>query len=219
MGDRSPFSRAAPSVFERYTDRDATDLIAEFPLAWVCARDGGAPHASLLPLLPEFDGDGRFTGLLGHMARTNALVGALGRDPRALILFTGPSGYISPALVTDRSWAPTWAYAQLRIEADVLFDQTGIDDALERLVTCMERDAEVPWRIAEMGPRYSGMARAVVAFHAHPTAIEGRFKLGQDERPEVLAEILCNRPDDALSRWMRRLNRNGWTRSSRRSCF
>lgn len=207
-GDRSPPSRAAPSVFDRYAERDALDLVAEYPLAWTCARDGTAENASLLPLLAELDGDGALRGLLGHLARGNSLVEAWTRDKRALILVNGPQGYISPEWVSDRSWAPTWNYAQLRIEAEIELDEDGADHALERLVTTMEEGRPRPWTVGEMGSRYAGMARAIVAFRARPTRIEGRFKLGQDERPEILAEILARRPADDLSRWIVRFNRD-----------
>ena len=207
IGDRSPTSRTAPSLFERYHAQDIVDLIASYPLAWVVAADGDAHHASLLPLLSERDADGHVVSLLGHLARTNALFDELRRAPKALILFTGPHGYISPASVSDRCWAPTWNYAQVRIEADIHFDEQGIDSALETLVDAMERGRENPWRIAEMGARYAGMAGAVIAFRATIGRLEGRFKLGQDEKPATLAEILARRPDDDLSHWMRRFNR------------
>ena len=205
-GDRLPTSRVAPSLFESFTDADIRDLITAYPLAWVSAVGGSRTEASLLPLLPELDADGRLVSLLGHMARNNALVHAFNRDPRALILVTGPHGYMSPELVTDRGWAPTWNYAQLRIQAEIRFDDHGADSALETLVATMEAGRDRPWNVGEMGVRYSGMARAVIAFHARIGKIEGRFKLGQDERPEVLIEILRNRPDDDLSHWMRRFN-------------
>ena len=205
-GDRSLGGQAAPSIFERFSDRDVLDLIAEYPLAWLCTPGGDPDHASLLPLLAKAGDDGRLASLLGHMARRNPLVGALRRDCRALLLFTGPHGYLSPELVSDRNWAPTWNYAQVRIEAELQFEEAATDAALEALVSTMERDRERPWTVAEMGKRYPGMARAVIAFSVRPVSVKGRFKLGQDEKPHVLAEILHNRPADDLSRWMTRFN-------------
>lgn len=206
-GGRPGSDQAAPSIFERCSERDCADLMTAYPLAWVCTRDGDARHASLLPLLAEHDREGKLVSLLGHMARRNPLASALHRDPRALILFTGPQGYLSPELVADRDWAPTWNYAQLRVEADVHFDETGGDHALEMLVTAMEHTRSTPWTIKEMGPRYSGMARAIIAFRARAITMLGRFKLGQDEKIEILSEILRNRPHDDLSHWIRRLNK------------
>ncbi len=121
-GVPAPGGSSASGPFGRFDDRDVVDLIAEYPLAWVCARRGRAAEASLLPLLVETDALGRPISLVGHMARRNPLVAALQADPHAMILFTGPQAYVSPELVSERRWAPTWNYAQLRIEAELRFD-------------------------------------------------------------------------------------------------
>lgn len=186
-------------MFDRYTPAQVRDLIADYPLAWVSA---GA-DARLLPLLGEYDADGRLVSLLGHMARRNPLHARLAAAPAASLLFTGPQGYVSPAQAERRDWGPTWNYATLVIGAEVKFLPDGIDQALAVLTQAMEG---TDWTVGELGSRYSGMAAAVVAFRAHVTTITGRFKLGQDEAPEVFAAICRNHPDAALVRWMRRLS-------------
>lgn len=194
------------SVFERFSDQDIRDLIAEFPLAWVCARDGLAEHASLLPLIGEYDAAGRLTHLVGHHSRRNALMAVFSADPRAFILFKGPDGYISPADAGSRTWGPTWNYAELRIEADISFGDISGDEALSVLTDTMEATRPEPWRTAELGERYAGMRDRIIGFRARVIKLRGRFKLGQDERPETLRNILANVRDPALARWMRRFN-------------
>lgn len=194
------------SPFERFDDRDVVDLITEYPLAWVLPYTGAATAASLLPLLVETDAHGRPSALVGHMARRNPLMAALIADPRALILFTGPQAYLSPGLVSDRRWAPTWNYAQIRIEAQVDFDGVTSDEALAMIVDAMEHDRDHPWTIADMGPRYDRMRQAIIGFRARIDGLQGRFKLGQDEAADTLQEILSSHSDAALVRWMRRFN-------------
>jgi transcriptional regulator len=195
------------AMFDQFDDNDVRDLIGEFPLAWLCAADGRADHASLLPLLGAYDARGRLTDLIGHMARRNPLFDVLTASPRALILFRGPEGYVSPEHAGKRDWGPTWNYAQLRIEADVAFepDQTGA--ALDMLVDAMEHDRAAPWQARELGERYPKMKQAVIAFRARVTKLTGTFKLGQDEQTETLRAILANLPDPSLVVWMRRFNR------------
>jgi transcriptional regulator len=192
--------------FETFAPRDVCDLIAQFPLAWVCARHGAAREASLLPLLGEYEAGGRLAGLLGHLGRRNPLVAALSADPRAVILFRGPEAYISPEHAGRRDWAPTWNYAQLHIEATVQFlpEETGM--AVRRLVDTMEAEREAPWRPEELGDRYAAMERQIVGFRAEVTRLRGRFKLGQDEAPQTLRAIIDNIADPAMARWMRRFN-------------
>jgi len=210
-GDRSAATATGRGVsgdapFDRYGAADVADLIREYPLAWVVARAGGAVGASLLPLLVETGADGAVVTLVGHMARRNPLFAALTADPGALILFTGPNGYVSPNTVGDRNWGPTWNYAQVRVEAEVTFVPEENDAALAALTAAMERGQPAPWQVAEIGDRYDGMAAAIIAFRARVTRLEARFKLGQDERPAVLAAILAGQGDADLVRWMRRMN-------------
>lgn len=184
--------------FDQFTDADVRDLIAQYPLAWITAPSG---EASLLPLLGEYDADGRPVRLLGHMARRNPLHAELATAPRATILINGPSGYVSPAQAERQNWAPTWNYAQVVIRADIVFQPEETDSALASLVEAMEGDR---WTSAELGDRYAGMAGRVIAFRAHVRALSGLFKLGQDEDRVVFDAILRNHPDPALVSWMRR---------------
>jgi transcriptional regulator len=190
------------TLFDRYDDDDVRELIAAYPLAWVVAR--GSATASLLPLLGEYDAQGRLVSLMGHMGRRNPLHAELSAASSATILFTGPQAYVSPAHAERRDWGPTWNYAQLTIAADVAFLPDRSEAALAELVEAMEGGR---WTHEELGERYRGMAAAIVAFRADVTHLTGRFKLGQDEAPEVFDAICRNIGDDELVEWMKRFDR------------
>jgi transcriptional regulator len=194
------------SPFEIYSDADTVDLITEYPLAWVCPSGADPALPTLLPLLVETDGAGRPIALIGHMARRNPLFAALEANPAMLALFTGPQAYVSPGLVSDPNWAPTWNYAQLRIAARVTFQPEAGGAAIQQLIDAMERAQPTGWTTATMGARYGTMVEAIIAFRAEISSVEGRFKLGQDEKPDRLGEILGGHADAALVRWMRRFN-------------
>ena len=53
---------------------------------------------------------------------------------------------------------------------------------------------------------YALLAPRVIAFRAHVRSRMGRFKLGQDESAQPLAELLAALDDPALVRWMRDFN-------------
>ena len=201
-----PRSAVRASLFERFSPADVTDLIAGYPLAWVCPRELSAGQPSLLPLLAESDAQGNLVALIGHMARHNPLVPALTADPSAVLLFTGPQAYISTALVSEPSWAPTWNYAQLRIAATVRFEPDKGGEALQKLLDAPGHEAATGWTTAMMGARYAPMEQAIIAFRAEIVQLEGRFKLGQDERLDSLREIIAAHPDPDLVRWMSRFN-------------
>ena len=175
------------------TSPDAIDhLVAAHPFALVISANGGMPLATPLPLLLERSSDGATT-LIGHFPRIHPHTELLRRDPRALAVFMGAHGYISPSWLADRSQAPTWNYETAQLEINVEFDDStdATDAALSRLVQHMERGRPNAWSIADMGPRYAGLSGAVVAFRAHVTATHIKFKLGQDERSDVRADILA----------------------------
>jgi transcriptional regulator len=192
-----------------FEPRDASDLkrlIDEYPLAWIVSVAGTGFCATPLPLLAETDQSDALVSLLGHFALSNPHVAQLRESPWATVLFSGPQGYISPEGVSQPAWAPTWNYAVAQCEVYIEFQPDRNDEALERLVTKMEADRREPWTIARMGERYAGMSRRIIAFRAHVRGVRGRFKLGQDESPRTLTEVLPRLRDPALVRWMRDFN-------------
>ncbi len=194
------------SVFEQHRLADVRDLIAEFPLALVGVQGAINPPPSLLPLLGDYDETGRLIELVGHMSRRNPLRAALEAQPNAWVQVQGPQSYISPELAGSRDWAPTWNYAQLWIEAQVSFTPEETSAAVRRLVETMEAGRASPWGVDGLGDRYAAMEAQIIGFRARVTQVRGRFKLGQDEAPEIARAIIAGSTDLALARWMTRFN-------------
>jgi transcriptional regulator len=194
------------SMFEQFEAEDVRALIAAYPLAWVCATAADGMEASLLPLVGRYDEEGALVELIGHLTRSNPLHAMLKHRPRATILFKGPDAYVSPEHAGKRDWAPTWNFAQVRIEAEVAFGERFTETSLNILIDAMEAGRADPWSADELGPRYNNMLEKIVGFRARVTSLSGRFKLGQDERPEVLRTILESLPDEATAEWMQRFN-------------
>jgi transcriptional regulator len=111
-------------------------------------------------------------------------------------------------MVRDRAWAPTWnfARAQFQVALDFFEEQAAIEAHLRKLVGIMEGDRATPWSLDEMGPRFAGLSRGIVGFHASIVAADQRFKLGQDERPEIFSDICESLGDAPLTALMRRQN-------------
>ena len=191
------------SPFAEWRDADIVKLVDENPLAWIISIADPA-IATPMPLLLETDSDGKPVTVMGHLPRVHPLVATLKAAPQTLLLFNGPHAYISPDYVPDRNWAPTWNFAIARITGETKFDETLTDEALAMLVTRMERGRPEPWTTEEMGARYAKLRARVIGFRTTITAIDARFKLGQDERPEVFDSIVNCLGDDPVTSWMRR---------------
>jgi predicted FMN-binding regulatory protein PaiB len=178
-------------LFQPRTRQDVVALIEAQPLAWIASRTGEGMRGTTLPLLARRNEAGEITELVGHFGRSNPQVAELGRDPRALVMFLGPHGYVSPSWIDDRTWAPTWNFAQVQFEVELQFFEAPeeIGAHLRELVEVLERGREGAWSVDEMGARFELLSRGVIGFHARVVREEAQFKLGQDERPEVFAQI------------------------------
>lgn len=198
---------------DKYAARSPEDvarLVLENPLAWIVS--GADARSTLLPLRPRFGDDGRITHLIGHFARGNPQVRALQRQPHATILFLGPHGHISPSWFADRTQAPTWNYAsaEFRVQIEFLDDPESLAAVLRDLVGATEAGRPNAWTIEDMGARYRELAPRIIAFQAAVTHERAAFKLGQDERDDVYADIRRALSADAGQRellaWMERFN-------------
>jgi predicted FMN-binding regulatory protein PaiB len=191
--------------------QDLADLARGHPLAWLCSAGPSGLLSTPLPLVPQFAPDGWLLAVEGHFARGNHQVDALRADPRAWILWLGAQGYVSPSWMADRTQAPTWNYASARLQVIVRFDERpdAIERHLRELAGRQEAGRAGAWSIDEMGPRLAQLAARVIAFRAEVVESHERYKLGQDERDDVFADILTGlaaQGDAALVDWMRRFN-------------
>lgn len=195
--------------FSPRSPRDLIDLVRSQPLAWIVSGAAGALQATVLPVQLECDDAGQPLRILGHFGRSNDHWRQLVDSPRATVLLLGPHGYISPSWFADRTQAPTWNYASACFDVEVDICDTPLDAAalLRGLVDDVERDRPAAWRIEDMGARYDKLAQGVVGFRARILQVSSRFKLGQDERDDVFADILRGLEltgADELAGWMRR---------------
>ncbi|KAB8181815.1 FMN-binding negative transcriptional regulator [Lysobacter maris] len=183
-------------------------LVRDHPFAHLISSRSGELLCTPLPLI--LDHDVEAPHLIGHLARSNPQAAALVREPRALVVFSGTHGYISPSWMRDRTQAPTWNYESVQFDVEVDFDEDA-GFALERLVARMEHGRRDAWRVSEMGDRYPGLSRAVIAFRARIIDTRARFKLGQDERADVFDDILAGlereRQHELLSAMVRQASR------------
>jgi transcriptional regulator len=173
-------------------ETEAVDrLIDRQPLALLVSQTVDGPIVTPVPLLLRRDG-GTST-LIGHMARANPQVAALGTNRRALAIFLGPHGYLSPSWLDDRTQAPSWNYALAYMDIDVTFDDSDAATcrAITHLTERMEAGRERSWLVTEMGARLERLVPRIVAFTATVTRTHSRFKLGQSDRDDVFQQSLA----------------------------
>ena len=177
--------------FAPRSDADVLRLVNEHPLAWIVPRLNTA-FAMPMPLRIERIEDGRIATLIGHAPRHFTQTQQLRENPRALLLFMGPNGYVSPSWFHDRTQAPTWnfAIAQFDVRIDFIDTPEELDRVMRDLVGAMEQGRPNPWSVDEMHGRYAQLLARIVPFRATVLGAEAKFKLGQDERDDTWPEII-----------------------------
>lgn len=191
-------------LFRPKDPSEVTRLLQAYPLCWIVSGSADDRHATPLPLLPENSANGDVQSLLGHISCSNPQQKALETDPRATILCMGPQGYISPRLVSNPTWGPTWNYAVCRFETEVRFVPDETDLALAQLAAALEGVAPDSWTPQRMGDRYDELKPRIIAFRANVLETHARFKLGQDESDIVFGEIIDGLENRPLADWMKR---------------
>lgn len=133
---------------------------------------------------------GRYGTIFGHISAQNDQVRAIREGARAVAVFRGPHGYVSPGwLVTDfsRKGVPTWNFAVVHASGRLV----PIDDPdrkYELLATLIDQYETgiggTDYRFRSL-PKDDVMARAkgIQPFELAIDQLEGKFKLFQ-ERPE-----------------------------------
>jgi acetyl esterase len=181
------------NLFGARSASDISSLVGEYPLAWLVSGSGDDSLATQVPLVADLSPDGAVVRLLGHFARRNPHVRALQHDGRATALFSGPHGYISPSWFRDRTQAPTWNVVTLKVRLRISIDDRPecADAILGRLVEHMERGRPRAWSIADMAMRYEQLRRGIVGFYGEVLTVDAKFKLGQNERSDVLVDQMA----------------------------
>lgn len=171
-----------PPAFEESDPDILHGLMREnsFALLVSNARDG--PLLSHLPVILDRPDDGPAT-LYGHMARANPHWRALERQPRAVVVFSGPHAYVSPSWYASAPAVPTWNYLAVHAHgnASLVVDPAELDALLARMVKTFEDGRDAPWRYESLPEDYRfRQIGAIVGFRLPIDRLEGKLKLSQN---------------------------------------
>ena len=142
--------------------------------------------ATHLPFLIDPDRGPNGT-LLAHMARANPHSKGFDGVTEALVVFSGPHGYISPNWYEKGPAVPTWNYVAVHAYGvPVLRDDPAETRAhLGQLAAIYEAGRDRPWRIEDQPADFiDRLVPRVIAFEIPITRIEGKFKLVQNRSAE-----------------------------------
>jgi transcriptional regulator len=164
-------------------------LIESCDFGVVVSAGADGLFATHIPLLLRRD-EGRLGALYGHVARSNPHVKLLGSE--ALVVFSGPHGYVSPTWYSDRTTnVPTWNYVAVHctgtavaVDRDQLAHLSEMAEKYEGARANGWSTRELKSEIAEMMPR------GVVTFRMEIARIEGKAKLSQNKSREERVRVI-----------------------------
>ncbi|TXK18866.1 FMN-binding negative transcriptional regulator [Homoserinibacter sp. GY 40078] len=186
------------------------DLIRRHPWATLAsATDEGVVISHYPFLLDEVDDD---LVLLSHVGRPDERLHRLGESEVAVV-FSGPSGYISPSWYGVSPAVPTWNFATVHAYGtpEILSDEQNLA-VLERLVDHFEDPLPHPFRMRgtlENAAYAERIVHGTVGFRMRVTRVVAKDKMSQDKPAEVVERILGELESSgpyanpALARWMR----------------
>ncbi len=159
--------------------------IRAFPLGTLITVGPEGLLASHVPMLVDAE-PGPHGTLRCHLARANAQWRSVG-DGEALITFTGPQAYITPAWYAAKAETgrvvPTWNYVavQARGTPRAFIDPAELHALVSRLTDLHEATRPRPWATTDAPPRFmSEQLQGIVGIEIPIRELLGKWKLSQN---------------------------------------
>lgn len=194
-----------PSHFAEQDPAALREVARAHPLgALVVAGDDGldSVHAPFL-----FDPEPAPLGTLRcHVARANPIWRAIGDGRDVLVLFRGPSAYVTPSWYPTKQATgkvvPTYNYVavQAKGRARAVADAAWLLQLVSRLTETFESPRAQPWHVSDAPDDYvASMLRAIVGIEIPVASLTGTFKVSQNRNAADRAGVhagLRERADD-----------------------
>lgn len=178
--------------FENVDPDHIRAMVRENPWATiVTAVPGAGLVASHYPMLLDEDADGIV--LLSHVGRPDERLHELGSH-EAMVIVSGPQGYVSPSWYGTSPAVPTWnfAVAHLHGTPEILSDEDNLR-VLDRLVEHFEKPLPNPHLMNGTAENAEYAARIVggtVGFRMRVDRIVAKEKMSQDKPAEVIDRVI-----------------------------
>lgn len=140
------------------------------------------PEGVLAAHVPFVLDEGR---VLAHLVRANPLARHLRNGPAsALLIVSGPDGYVSPDWYGEPQLVPTWNYIAVHLRGELrLLDDTALRSILDRLSENFETRLapKLPWKTDKVDDGLlSRMMRQIIPIEMSLETVDSTFKLNQN---------------------------------------
>jgi transcriptional regulator len=190
----------SPSHFEETRLAMLHALIEAHPLGTLVRHTAAGLEADHIPFeiaAPTLQAP--FGTLRAHVARANPLWRQAGAE--ALVVFQGPSAYVSPSLYEEKPASgkvvPTWNYAVVHAHGVLraIEDPAWIRALLERLTAHHETPRAAPWAVRDAPPEYiDTLLKAIVGIEIPLGQLTGKWKMSQNRTSADRAAVAADCP-------------------------
>jgi transcriptional regulator len=180
------------SYFKEKDRQTIRDFIEQHPFAFMTGSFlSGVQVATQIPvLLEERDGE---LYLQGHIMRNTDHHKAFVENPMALLVFTGPSCYVSASWYSNPHIGSTWNYMSVHIGGQVKFmSNTELVAFMRKLTLKFEKGNMQSQTFYDNLPDsfLNKMMPAIVGFEIKAEKIENVFKLSQNRDEKSYLNII-----------------------------
>jgi transcriptional regulator len=168
------------------------DIVRKRAFATIATVSNGEVAFAYAPVVLAADPK-PFGALRFHLARANPL--ATMDAAKIRMIFAGSDAYVSPDWYGAEGFVPTWNY--IAIEASGVVERLGEDD-LQVLLDDLSAQQEArllpkkPWTLDKLPEeKVAQLLHAIVGFRVRLETLEGKFKLSQDKKPEMIAGVIA----------------------------
>lgn len=155
----------------------------------------GGPLAAHVPfVLDDGTAAGEALRLEAHLMRSNPIARALRDGPLpALLIVSGPDGYVSPDWYGEADRVPTWNYVAVHLRGLLRLAGTPMRDHLDRVSAAFESRLPKPaWTAAKMTPEVlERMMRTILPVEMAIERVESTVKLNQNRTASARAGAIA----------------------------
>ena len=196
----------SPSHFDETRLDKLHALIQAWPLGAIVTHTDAGLAADHIPFeIAAPTAAAPFGTLRAHVARANPLWRQAGAE--ALVVFQGPSAYVSPSLYAEKPVSgkvvPTYNYAVVHAHGALraIEDPAWILALLRRLTSAHESARPAPWSVDDAPPDFlATLLKAIVGIEIPLDRLQGKWKLSQNRPPQDQAAgaiDIANQPSAA----------------------
>ena len=180
------------SYFKEKEKQTILDLIEQNPFAFMTGSYlSGVQVATQIPILIEKRNNELF--LQGHIMRNTDHHKAFVENPNALLVFTGPSTYVSASWYSTPQIGSTWNYMSVHVGGEIKFmSDDDLIAFMRKLTLKFEKGNTRSLTIYDNLPDkfLNKMMPAIIGFEIKADNIENVFKLSQNRDEKSYLNII-----------------------------